>query len=189
MPEDLTPDQEEERARRPRVVDKRVSARREATGSHEAPASAPAADLHAEPAGPAATTESTTSEPDTAPSTATDHAAAGVAGLEADPLGRPPVGAPVWTPEQEAEIQAMAQEIAETPSLEWVVNAAATLANVAGTKLELGQEADAAIAIDALSGILSATSGRLAGAETPLRQVLAQLQFGFAQRAAPPPTP
>ena len=83
----------------------------------------------------------------------------------------------------------MAREIADTPSLEWVVNAAATLANVAGTKLELGQAADAALAIDAFSGILNGAAGRLAEAEAPLRQVLAQLQLGFAQRTAPPPTP
>jgi ABC-type transporter Mla subunit MlaD len=81
----------------------------------------------------------------------------------------------------------MAQEIAETPSFEWVVNAAVTLANVAATKLELGSGADAQLAIDALAGLLNSVGPRLQQAESPLRQTLAQLQLAFAQRLAPPP--
>jgi hypothetical protein len=80
----------------------------------------------------------------------------------------------------------MAQEIAETPSFEWVVNVAVTLANVAGTKLELGSGADARLAIDALAGLLDSVGPRLQRAESPLRQTLAQLQLEFAQRLAPP---
>ena len=48
----------------------------------------------------------------------------------------------------------VAQQIAETPSLEWVVNTAVTLANVAGTKLDLGAVADAQLAIDALAALV-----------------------------------
>lgn len=107
------------------------------------------------------------------------------------PEPSPPVGAeePIWTPEQEAEAMRVAEEIAERPSLDWVVNTAVTLANVAATKLQVGDPADAQIAIDSLSGILGATAGRLSDAEAPLRQTLAQLQLAYAQRMAPPPPP
>jgi hypothetical protein len=81
----------------------------------------------------------------------------------------------------------MAQEIAETPSLEWVVNTAVTLANVAGTKLELGAGSDSSLAIDALAAIVNSLGSRLAQAEAPLRQTLAQLQMAYAQATVPPP--
>ena len=96
----------------------------------------------------------------------------------------------MWTPEEEAEARAMAQEIAERPSIDWVVNAAVTLANVAATKIQIGDPADAQLAIDSLDGVLKAAAGRLQDAEAPLRQTLAQLQLAYAERmAAPPPTP
>ncbi len=81
----------------------------------------------------------------------------------------------------------MAQQIAETPSLEWVVNTAVTLANVAGTKLDLGATADAQLAIDALAALVNGLGPRLQQVETPLRQTLAQLQMAYAERATPPP--
>lgn len=81
----------------------------------------------------------------------------------------------------------MAQQIAETPSLEWVVNTAVTLANVAGTKLDLGATADAQLAIDALAALVNGLGPRLQQVETPLRQTLAQLQMAYAERAVPPP--
>ena len=91
----------------------------------------------------------------------------------------------------------IAQEIAERPSQDWVINAAVNLANVAATKLQVGDPADAQLAIDGLSGILRATEGRLGDADEPLRQTLAQLQLAFANRvmpsqppsSQPPPTP
>ena len=86
----------------------------------------------------------------------------------------------------------MAQEIAERPGLDWVVNTAVTLANVAATKLQIGDATDAQICIDSLAGILESTSGRLEDAEAPLRQTLAQLQLAYAQRmtsSAPPAQP
>jgi hypothetical protein len=96
----------------------------------------------------------------------------------------------VWTPEEEAEARRVAEEIARTPSIEWVINTAATLGNVAGTKLDLGEEADAQLAIDALAGIVNSVGSRLQGAERPIRQLLAELQLAYAQRAASaPPTP
>jgi hypothetical protein len=159
-------DQEEQQGDRPRpkVVDKRISARAPAPGP------APAA-----PVEPPPTAEATVgSVPESA--------------SEAAPPQGPP-GERVWTPEQEAEARRMAEEIAATPSLEWVVNVAATLANVAGTKLDLGAAADAQLAIDALAGVLSSVGTRLGGAERPLRQLLADLQLAYAQRATAPPQP
>lgn len=87
----------------------------------------------------------------------------------------------MWTPEQEAEAKRLAEEIAATPSLEWVVNSAVSLANIAATKLDLGDPADAGLAIDALSGLLKEVGPRLGNVEQPLRQTLAQLQMAFAQ--------
>ena len=96
-------------------------------------------------------------------------------------------GEAIWTPEEEAAARQMAQEIAERPGLDWVVNSAVSLANIAATKLQLGDPADAQICIDALAGLLDGLAGRLADAEAPLRQTLAQLQMAYAQRVAPPP--
>lgn len=83
----------------------------------------------------------------------------------------------------------MAQQIAETPSREWVLNTAVTLANVAGTKLDLGAVADAQLAIDALGAIVETLGARLGEAEAPLRQTLAQLRMAYAQMVVPPPAP
>ena len=147
---------------RPRVVDKRVSA-------NPSPA----------PEEPAAQTEPTPApEPErqTDPAPEPAHTETRV-----DPSGQ------VWTPEQEAEARRMAQEIAATPSIEWVVNTAVSLANIAATKLDLGNPADAGLAIDALSGILNSVGDRLEGVEQPLRQTLAQLQMAYAERVTNPP--
>lgn len=84
-------------------------------------------------------------------------------------------------------MRAMAQQIAETPSIEWVLNTAVTLANVAGTKLDLGAVADAQLAIDALGAIVETLGPRLGTAESPLRQTLAQLRMAYAEMVAPPP--
>jgi hypothetical protein len=148
---------------RPKVVDKRISARPPA---EPAPAGAP--DATAE------VTVGTVPEPPQ-PEPAREDA----------PPQAP--GERSWTPEQEAEARQMAEEIARTPSIEWVINTAATLANVAGTKLDLGAAADAQLAIDALAGIVNSVGSRLAGAERPLRQLLADLQLAYAQRVAGPP--
>ncbi len=81
----------------------------------------------------------------------------------------------------------MLDDIARTPSLDWVLNAAVNLANVAGTKLEIGATADAQLAIDALAGIVNSLGERLQEAYSPLRQTLAQLQVVFAERSGAPP--
>jgi hypothetical protein len=98
-------------------------------------------------------------------------------------------GQPEWTPEEEAAARQMAEEIAERPGLDWVVNTAVTLANVAATKLQVGDPADAQLCIDALAGLLNSTSGRLEDADAPLRQTLAQLQMAYAQTVSAPGEP
>lgn len=200
-------EQEEGAPRRPRVIDKRISAR---TAPTPAPAEAPAArespsagEDPASDAGPSAG-EATARPPSTPPEASPptppgaafqippasprsevpepgDEPGAGVLGGGA--------GEGVWTPEQEADAQRMAREIADTPSFEWVVNAAVTLANVAATKLELGAGADAQLAIDALAGLVNSVGPRMQQAESPLRQTLAQLQLAYAQRLSAPPAP
>jgi hypothetical protein len=152
--------QEDER-RRPKVVDKRVS-----SGGHQPSRPTPPPEPPVQPA-------ATPAEPPTQP----------VAGQPAAEEERP------WTPEEEAAARQMAQEIAERPGLDWVVNTAVTLANVAATKLQMGDPADAQLCIDALAGLLGSTQGRLEDADAPLRQTLAQLQMAYAQRAAAPGTP
>ena len=167
--------EEEGSPRRPRVVDRRISARK--ASGEPAPAAAP--EPEPEPAAPPGAAEPSPAPP-TGPSSQppppeTDHRAA------------PSGGPEVWTPEQEAEAQRMAEEIARTPSLDWVVQTAVTLANVAGTKLQMGAAADAQLAIDAFAAVVDAAGSRLQDAEAPLRQTLAQLQLMYAERSAPPP--
>ena len=160
-----------------RVVDKRISARSDAprdtpdTGSPTAP-EAPAPSPPPPSAPPPPPPETTEPGPDRPARPETEAAAAGES---------------IWTPEQEAEARAFVEEMAQRPSLEWVVNTAVTLANVAGTKLDLGRTADAQLAIDALAALVEKLGSRLDQAEAPLRQTLAQLQLAYAQRAAQPP--
>lgn len=162
-------DEEQGERPRPKVVDKRISARAET-----APASPP--EPRPDPA--AATAEATVgSVPESPPPSEPAQEAPGPPG---------PPGQRVWTPEEEAEARRIADEIARTPSIEWVINTAATLGNVAGTKLDLGAAADAQLAIDALAGIVNAVGPRLMGAERPLRQLLAELQLAYAQSVAQP---
>jgi hypothetical protein len=98
----------------------------------------------------------------------------------------PAGGEKLWTPEQEAEARRWAQHIIETPSREWVLNTAVTLANVAAAKLEAQLASDARLAIDALAAIIDSVGPDLGDAETPLRQTLAQLQMAYAQGIGPP---
>ncbi len=170
---------EEEEARersRPRVVDKRSSR------TTPSPGSTPEA---GEPPNPAPSAPEPPAEHPPTPESSTQPRP------QPGPGGDGP-GGEVWTPEQEEEARRMAQEIAATPSIEWVVNTAVTLANVAATKLDLGAAPDARLAIDALAGLLKAVGDRMQQAERPLRQTLAQLQMAYADRAgdpAPPPKP
>ena len=168
--------EEEEQPKRPefRVVDKRISARGDAPSVSEPRPTEPA---HAEPTPPPPTPAASR---ETAPSA-----------VGPDPVEAPAAEEPLWTPEQEAEAQRFIQEIGQRPSLDWVLNSAVTLANVAGTKLDLGQTADAQLAIDALAALVEKLGSRFGQAEAPLRQTLAQLQLAYAERnlARPPGTP
>jgi hypothetical protein len=171
-------EEEEEERPRPKIVDKRISAgghtgkRPETAAPPQAPnrSESPSGDAAAAPAQSGASPEA-------------DLERGGGRG-DAPPL-RP--GDQVWTPEQEAEAKRIVEEIVRTPSLDWVLQSAVSLANVAGTKLETGAVEDAGLAIDALAALINGLEGKLAEAETPLRQTLAQLQLAYSQRAAPPP--
>ncbi|HWL65794.1 MAG TPA: hypothetical protein VNP73_07460 [Actinomycetota bacterium] len=156
----------EQESRRPKVVDKRISA-----GGHAPPAKPSPEPVAAEGPAPG-------DEPPQAPER-----------FESPSGGTPPPpgGAEqVWTPEQEAEAKRIVEEIVRTPSLDWVLNVAVNLANVAGTKLEMGAAQDAQLAIDALASLINGLGDRLQDAEAPLKQTLAQLQLAYAQRAGAP---
>jgi hypothetical protein len=169
MDDARNPEDQEERERpRPRVVDKRVSTRAER------------AERPAEPAAPSVPPPEPTAPPQAGPPGRKQGGETGPAGAR-DRADEPPL----WTPEQEAEAQRFAQQVVETPSRDWVVNTAVTLANVAAAKLEAGMAADAQLAIDALAGIVGGVGSQLGDAEGPLRQTLAQLQMAFAQGAGP----
>lgn len=178
-------EQEEQSERpRPRIVDKRVSARSSSstpsTPSTEAPP--PSA---APPEPPAPASPGPPPPPD-AGVAAEQTPAAG--GPDAGPSGAGP-GERVWTPEEEAQAQQMARELAERPSSDWVLNIAVTLANVAGAKIEMGVPEDARLAIDTLEAVVNGVASKLEGAEAPLRQTLAQLQLAYAQTVQPPSPP
>ena len=179
MSDEERSEQEAERPR-PRVVDKRVSTNPEGAAAARKvdppPAAAPAAD-------PASTSSSPSAAGVGAPQPQPEPPAPAKPGRPAAP------GEQVWTPEQEAEARRMAEEIAATPSIEWVVNTAVSLANIAATKLDLNNAADASLPIDALAGILDKVGDKLGNVEQPLRQTLAQLQMAFAERANTPPSP
>jgi hypothetical protein len=160
--------EEAKEPQRPRVVDKRVSTR----GVDPAPSPEPA---------PA---ESVAPPPEDAPARAPEASPQTQTAEETDL----PEDERLWTPEQEEQARRFAQEIRDTPSGDWVLNVAVTLANVAATKLDAGLAADAQVAIDALAGMVNAVGPRLGDAGNALRQTVAQLQMAYTQ-AVPPPQP
>jgi hypothetical protein len=168
---------DEERPRRPRVVDKRVAARKAAAEAGNGPAQS-----QAEPKAPPETPPTTPEGPPTTseePSPTRESSAPGGPGGAREET--------LWTPEQEEQMRKMAEDMARVPSVEWVVNFAVNIANLAGVKLQSGQLSEAQLAIDALSGLLDATRGRLADAESPLRETLAQIQLEYARAGSSPP--
>ena len=160
-------EEQEEPRPRPRVVDKRVSARPPGEASPEPPRA------QAPPPGPVPAA--------VPPAEAEEGVAGGAAPQQQEGY---PEG--LWTPEQEEAARRLAQEIRDVPSSEWVLNVAVNLANVAAAKLDAGMAPDAQLAIDALAGIVNAVGPRLGTAEAPLRETLAQLQMAFAQSVALP---
>lgn len=193
--------EDEEKPRKIRVVDKRISSRAAETPrakprSETPPAepSSPGSEQNDAAPSPVEAREEATVTPLRPPadeaSAAASHPAGGASPAAVSPP--PPTGAAgegVWTPEQEEEATRMAEEMARIPSLEWVINVSVTLANAAGTKLNAGLVADAGLAIDALAALVEKVGPELGDAEAPLRQTLAQLQMGYAQMAASPPQP
>lgn len=159
-------ERDEQERPRPRVVDKRVTARKSvAPVPHDAPDRAPP-------------DESPQVEPPPAP----DIPPRGEDTARApESSGRPPV----WTPDQEEDARRMVEEIRRVPSTDWVLSSVMTLVNVASVKLESGDNEGAQLAIDALSGIVDAVGGRLAENEAPLRQVVTQLKMAYAQAMTP----
>ena len=100
-----------------------------------------------------------------------------------------PPDADVWTPEREEQARRLAEELARAPARDIVVTMAMNFVEVASVKIDAGDFPGAQLAIDAFDGVLNALGSRLGDAEGPLRQMLAQLQMAYAQRAAqPPPT-
>ncbi|MPZ92024.1 MAG: hypothetical protein GEU68_10390 [Actinobacteria bacterium] len=184
--------EEESQPRKIRVVDKRISSRRAATPGEgeEAPPSPPSSAAAEEPA---TVTPLRPPSPEQSEHPSGGAAPGGGSAAPAEPPQPPgaaePPGQEVWTPEQEEEARRMSEEMAQIPSLEWVINVAVTLANAAGTKLNAGHRDDAGLAIDALTAIVEKVGPRLGEAEAPLRQTLAQLQMAYAQMATKPGGP
>jgi hypothetical protein len=150
-------ERDEEERPRPRIVDKRVTARPPGESSAKAE---PAPDLPTPPPSQGPTQPPPSPQGDTA-------------------------GGQVWTPEQEDEARRMVEEIRRVPSADWVLSSLMTLVNVASVKLEAGDLEGAQLAIDSLSGVLDAVGSRLGNNEAPLRQVATQLKMAYAQAAAP----
>jgi len=168
-----TPDEERDEERpRPRVVDKRVSAR---------PAEPPAeTTVREEPAARPPQSEPAQTEP----------APPGPAQPESAPPGPAPpqaAGDDVWTPEREEQARRLAEELARAPARDIVITVAMNFVEVASVKIDAGDLPGAQLAIDAFDGVLQALGSRLGDAEGPLRQMLAQLQMAYAQGAAAQP--
>jgi hypothetical protein len=165
--EDIERDEQERP--RPRVVDKRVTAR--PPGERSEPREAPAPEAESPPRPPPHPEPPPPSQPPTREE-----------GPSSSPPG--PERQQVWTPEQEDEARRMVEEIRRVPSADWVMSSLMTLVNVASVKLEAGDLEGAQLSIDALTGILDAVGTRLGENETPLRQVATQLKMAYAQAAA-----
>lgn len=164
-------DEEQGERPRPRVVDKRISAGQERSGGAAEDPSSASTEEQPSPTEPSST--------EGAPPPSRE----GSEGAPRRGAGRDEV----WTPQQEAEAQRLAEEMARIPALDWVANTAVTLVNVAATKLHRDDLAEARLAIDALAALISGLGDRLGEVHAPLRGTLAQLQMAYAEKAGPPP--
>ena len=167
MDEEREREEEQGAVKRPRVVDKRVSARTATPSQTPEPRASQAA----------ATPEQTPEPPSAAQQSAPGDEA------------QAPDDSALWTPEQEAEAQRAVDEILRVPARDWLADAAVRLAQVAGVKLDRGDLADARVAIDGFGALVNGCAAELGEAEQPLRQTLAQLQMAYAQVVAQPPQP
>ncbi len=100
-------------------------------------------------------------------------------------------------PEERARAEALAAELAEARERLASVPAATVVANHAMglyelAAIHLGQQppnlAEAAVAIDAMGGVLDATKGRLGDNEPVLTEALHQLRMAFVQLSSQPET-
>lgn len=123
-------------------------------------------------------------EPDPEPAQATPAGAAAVAGLDPEDL----------TPEQQAEMQAMAAEMAEVRQQLASVPAAVVVANHAMglyelAAIHLGAQPpnlpESKVAIDAFGALLGAVEGRLGPDEPTLQDALNQLRLAYVQVQGP----
>lgn len=94
------------------------------------------------------------------------------------------------TPEQQAQAEQMARELAEarerlaqTPAAEVVANHVMGLYELAAIHLSGGAVDEAKVAIDAMTAVLNELPGRLGENEPVLREALQQLQMAFVQVA------
>ncbi len=115
------------------------------------------------------------------------------AGEDFDDLSELP-GYDDLTPEQQAQAQEMARElaeararIAETPAAEVVANHAMGLYELAAIHLGGQPPAldEAKVAIDAMTAVVGALPGRLGANEPVLREALQQLQLAYVQLSNP----
>lgn len=172
--------EEQQEPRRPRVVDKRISAR---PPVREAPAR--------EAPGRPADTEAPAAEQPVA------TAVGKSGGTEAqEPVGTAasgpvdaatPASGQVWTPKQQEAAEKLAKQILETPAETWVLNVAMTLLDVAGVKLDGGDPAGSSLAIDALAALAGEVGPRLGEAGTALNRAVSDLRMAYAERVAASP--
>ncbi|HVM07159.1 MAG TPA: hypothetical protein VM345_01750 [Acidimicrobiales bacterium] len=96
------------------------------------------------------------------------------------------------------QMQALQQQLAETPAAAVVANHCYGLFELAALHLSLQppQLGEAQVAIDALAAVVEGLTGRLGEHETQLKEGLAQLRLAFVQiraanlgQAEPPPEP
>ena len=112
-----------------------------------------------------------------------DGAAGGAGGPGPGP---PPSGEPPGEEELAAEVRRVRAELAQTPVVDLVANHAVGLWQLAVLHLVPDGEApprldDAAVAIDALAGIVETVGPRLGPHEEALRDALTQLRMAFVQ--------
>jgi hypothetical protein len=86
----------------------------------------------------------------------------------------------------EAELDALRDQLAQTPAAVVVTNHCLGLWELAALHLSLQppQLAEAAVAIDALGAVVERLEGRLGEDEATLREALAQLRLAFVQVTA-----
>jgi hypothetical protein len=81
--------------------------------------------------------------------------------------------------ELQAELDAMQEQLAQTPASVVVANHAVGLFQLAALHLNRGNLEEGRLAIDAMGGILDATADRLGEEGPALREGLAQLRLAF----------